>query len=459
MTSLAAIILDLNRNSQLIYFRRQYSLLATFIDTITLVTALFLPTSLRFTLFFFLINQCLFRDFTVDWAFVADSSDTAGRAQDTSLIFSQGILFHNNFFGTTDDTEHTVVEGRMGHLIVPRDFSTTTHSPYGFARAPWNINPSQYVTRYHSNCGVKGYGKGLDWPSCSNHFKMVHSPEYDNWDSYVWELSYGPHGPVHAWTGGVGGQCDTFAELDTLAELKGTSLAKALSTSLRSSAFNLLKFAWRELAIEMPATCSSDAPASECMWSCHGGADTVLETLLASSYLNKFPAEVWEDDIKDIVKKVMCETPFWPGEHLDAGSPLEASFWPVHPGLDRLTQYKALIQPFKDETWPNVNSTHTDVCSTLHYPHMHDGDSSSDPGADAVTAAPNCLGHHATDLTYWPSVSADATTGAYTKTYLTNGEVLSATSPSATYSAPYIYEHFEWSHCETHGITFKSVVG
>jgi hypothetical protein len=400
----------------------------------------------------------LVRDFTVDWAFVADASEAdANRALDTSLIFSEGALFQSNFFGATDDATHTVVRGRMGHLEVPRDFEAATHSPYGFLRAPWNINPSKYVTRYHSMCGVKAYGQGLAWPSCSEHFKMAHSSEYVTWDSYVWDLSYGPHGPVHAWSGGVGGQCGTFAELDTLAELKNTALAKALSTTVRASAFNLLKFAWRELTIEMPTACSADAPVSECMWSCHEGADTALETLLASTYLRSYPAEVWEDDIADIVKKIMCETPFWPGEHLDAGSPLEASFWPVHPGVDRLTQYKSLVQPFEDATWPYFNSTHTDVCSDLHYPHMHDGSSSANPGAHASTAAPSCQGHHATDLTYWPSVSVDAATGSYVKSYLTNGEVLSMTTPSASYGAPYVYEHFEWTHCAAHGVAFKAV--
>jgi hypothetical protein len=36
---------------------------------------------------------------------------------------------------------------------VTRDYGASTNSPRGFLRAPWNLNPSSHVTRYHSILG------------------------------------------------------------------------------------------------------------------------------------------------------------------------------------------------------------------------------------------------------------------------------------------------------------------
>ena len=58
-------------------------------------------------------------------------------------------LFTKYFFGATDSKIHSVTEGRFAFQEVPRSFEFAVHSPYGFLRAPWNINPSKYVTRYH----------------------------------------------------------------------------------------------------------------------------------------------------------------------------------------------------------------------------------------------------------------------------------------------------------------------
>ena len=40
------------------------------------------------------------------------------------------------------------------------------------------------------------------------------------------------------------------------------------------------------------------------------------------------------------------------GDHLESASPLDPSFWPVHPTLERLWQFKKMAGLFDDETWP-----------------------------------------------------------------------------------------------------------
>ena len=58
----------------------------------------------------------------------------------------------------------------------------------------------------------------------------------------------------------------------------------------------------------------------------------------------------------------------------------------------------------------------------------------------------------------------DAADGTYKKAHLTNEEVRAVVDPhvaadaeASSYAAPYIYEHFEWTHCEEVGVYFKDV--
>ena len=100
-----------------------------------------------------------------------------------------------------------------------------------FTLSPNLLNSIRYVTRYHDLCGIKGTGKGRDWPSCASHFRVSQSGSDKSWTEWVWALSYEPHGPVHTWVGGVGGQCDTFTSLVADAALKGAEAASMAEVS------------------------------------------------------------------------------------------------------------------------------------------------------------------------------------------------------------------------------------
>merc|ERR1719421_1197882 len=54
--------------------------------------------------------------------------------------------------------------------------------------------------------------------------------------------------------------------------------------------------------------------------------------------------------------KIFCETPFTPGEQIEAASPADVSFWPVHPTMDRLLQYKRMAQDFTNNYWGTSTS-------------------------------------------------------------------------------------------------------
>ena len=44
------------------------------------------------------------------------------------------------------------------------------------------------------------------WPSCKNHYALTF--QKSTWYDWIWDVAYDPHGPVHVWIGGMGGDCE-----------------------------------------------------------------------------------------------------------------------------------------------------------------------------------------------------------------------------------------------------------
>jgi hypothetical protein len=341
-----------------------------------------------------------------------------------SKMFTDSELFQDDFFGHTDSTTSHVESGRMAQMDIARDYNFEVNSCRGFLRAPWNINPSAKVTRFHSICGadeVTSDSKGLIWPTCAVHLATIEN--YDSWYDWSWNMGYVPHGPVHSWIGGVGGgTCDAaFSELVTKGYMPESNLAK-----FKVFAFTRLKTGWRDEVIETPKYCSEDAPVSEDI-----ETNSEAKTLLEGSGI--YEAEVGRDNFTAIAKAAFCTTPYWPGDMFEAASPAEASFWPIHPTVERLLVAKDLMQPFTDKDW--VTSTGSACLKTTTY----------------------CKGHNAYDLTFWKSTVKDSA-GTYRTVHLTNEEVRHAAMPATgAHSVPYIYAHFKWEHCEKVGVSYPKV--
>ena len=101
---------------------------------------------------------------------------------------------------------------------------------------------------------------------------------------------------------------------------------------------------------------------------------------------------------------------------MEAASPADVSFWPIHPTMERLLQYKMIVRPFTDLNWAN--------------------DASNDnlPGDGTTlceyTDESQCEGHHGYDITTFVTSSIDPNTGVVTNDYLTNGELLHSIDPN-----------------------------
>jgi len=348
-----------------------------------------------------------------------------------SKVFYESEIFSDEIFGKTDSSTSHVEEGRMAQMEIARDYDFEVKSSRGFLRAPWNINPSAKVTRFHSICGVdeiSSDSKALLWPTCAVHLSTINA--IDSWYDWSWNAGYAPHGPVHAWIGGAGGgNCDDeFSALVTDGYMNESKLV-----DFKINAFNRLKNAWRSEVIEVPKYCSEDAPVSECTWTC---VEDVEENVYAQAILSESgisQSETTPENYAKIAKAAFCTSHYWPGDMLEAASPAEASFWPIHPTMERLLVVKDIMQPFEDKKWLPSNGI---ICLSTS----------------------KCEGHNAGDLTFWKSTVKDTKTGAFKTVHLTNEEVRHAVTPATgAHSVPYIYAHFKWSHCDETGVEFPKV--
>merc|ERR1711918_59276 len=223
-------------------------------------------------------------------------------------------------------------------------------------------------------------------------------------------------------------------------------------------AFNVLKNIWREEVIETPKYCSANTPVSECSWICTedivDNTDVQGEMSLMgfSGPDNTLPSADNTPFYDIIVRTALCESVWWPGDHLEAASPVEASFWPIHPTIDRLLQYKDLATPFIVDAYGMMmkgeESGHdggiivdtTELCSDKYYQHGH-----------------TCYGHNPYDVTFFKTTHK-LSDGSYKQTHLTNWEVRQNQMVKGNYGLPYLYNHYEWKHCEeAFGIKFKAV--
>lgn len=111
-------------------------------------------------------------------------------------------LWTANWFGNSTGESHIVEEGRWAYqeAITDDDTNSFARNPYGWLRAPWNLNPSKHVTRFHKLCGVDSDINDR-WPSCANHH---HALKYiTDYGTYIPYTSYQAHGYVHALIGGT----------------------------------------------------------------------------------------------------------------------------------------------------------------------------------------------------------------------------------------------------------------
>merc|ERR1712070_73765 len=166
---------------------------------------------------------------------------------------------------------------------------------------------------------------------------------------------------------------------------------------------------WRSYMIEFPSFCSLDTPQHHCRGTCGQLAEAVEE-----------------ENQADVIKS-MCDSALGIGDQMESASPIDISFWPIHPNLERIWMVKKLSGTFTSEEWP-MNGT-------------------------SLGSGSDCYGHGPNDVLPFGDIFDSPGRRHYQN--LTNNELYAMMDPNND-QLPYLYDDFTLLHCEYYGFEFES---
>ena len=416
-------------------------------------------------------------DFTIEEAALRDASGDVAVAD---LLRTE--LWTDAYFGSAGLeglAGAPVADGLWGYAAVRGGAWNTTHNAFGLLRAPWNNNPIPFVTRSATQCGADS-SRSQRWPSCETHLASLRNTS--TFAAWAYDAMLAPHGPLHVLVGGTTG-CD--AEYDALKHLgvsnRDVESLKMLSFALTKNLYRLglracpekcvVKSGRRVLAAgdaaasdeastSDGAAASADEAsatprrldflykdasgrhdaASPCRCGCPALGAAVAAagngTALADAYLGYkvLPDPALRKTLREMaasadglrrvasVVHVLCEADVLVGDQLESASPVDISFWPIHPTLERLYHWKVLHYGFDDRAFPD------------------------DETASVYGGA--CAGHRSFDEVH---MDVDTLLSEGLEKTVTNAQLLEAFDPKSN-ALPFVYDAFRWDHCEARGV-------
>lgn len=354
-------------------------------------------------------------------------------------------VFSDDWFGEAapKNSLHTVTSGRWAYVPMRTeawDYSAYTNS-FGVMRGPWNNDPTPYVTRTDT---IAGYPNNLKPRGCGGFNKCL---RYNSWSNLAACLNTDAHGHIHELIGGsYGGDWDHREGSNTSYYYVGSEIFSEPYNLMHLALF-MSKDLWRNKLMTCPDYCAMDTPGSDCACTCDADildSQTPYETLYQSGALarlfffdmdkshmrRRFDSETnrteyylqnrtqaQQDHLWWALRKNLCSIGYT-GDMYSASSPNDVTFWVLHPTIERLWHW---IRHSSNET------TFSDVWSTS-----------------------TCSGHNANDVQPWTAELF----GLSDSSYLTNSELYDLMHP-ATGALPYVYDNFEWAHCEARGFSME----
>jgi hypothetical protein len=349
-------------------------------------------------------------------------------------------IFARDWFGDASPANelHTVTAGRFAYaptMANAREFSAVYNS-YGLLRAPWNNDPSPFVTR---SSQVYGLPNNMKPSGCNEYARVL---KFTNWIDFSRQLNSAAHGHIHET---VGGSWDhSFGRSvgpATPAVFTFAHMIQALS-----------KDVWRSGFLECPESCELNVPWEKCRCTCptekrQGMSDYDMlrasGVLASTSYFDadKHLIESFVDPtdgqvhyslqntttktageeaaIYSDLLRYVCD-PGHIGTMFQASSSNDVIFWVLHPTIDRLWHWKRLGDPQFVEDWPHNEGS--------------------------------CYGHNPEDLQPLKKglFGEKEAERSGTANYYRNSELYEQLHPENE-KLPYVYADFSWPHCEQLG--------
>ena len=244
---------------------------------------------------------------------------------DDMNLYKTSLLFSADWFGGVGGADGRIPDGRFKDLKIKADaaasgFSTTVNS-YGFLRAPWNQNPSEYITRFPSSNGVMSVV-----PTCETHYQAL---QLTDWYSFGFDIQYLPHGTVHTVWGGAAG-------IDIVSLMESWSMSTTQAEYVAAHIIFTQKNMWRAAYLTCPESCTV-GQEEPCVCTCpsldqilaDGNARDLLVTLSVDETILSDTAG---NDVSEQMLRLYCNefgsAPII-GEMLESAAPADPSFWPI----------------------------------------------------------------------------------------------------------------------------------
>lgn len=366
---------------------------------------------------------------------------TIDRAASTSTF--DAYVFQESMFGTlkgpteyywgwtysNDSLEDAKIQdGRWKGILVDKNTKyPDLKNSYGTVRGLWTLNPSPYVSRFVSHSPVL--------PACSSYYSWL---ELTDLGSFFYRANNDPHASTHGAIAAVYG-CDVMSEMTKGGYLKDDDA----QVDLCSQWGFLLKDLYRNNYITFKEGCSAKAPYGrndiDCGFVCNDDQYDDMPDYLESIFNSEWTSDGMHSSGWKAWRDFICSGDAYLvffGDHLDPSvSPSDPSFWVIHPTQERLMHAKYMAGGFDDETWPS-DPKNDYVCSLASCYEADYGDT------DYYTEC--CYGHYEFDQLL-DFVNGNKSAGYGPTTH----DLLKSTKPTSTdYNVVYIYDAFDWSHCD-----------
>jgi len=372
------------------------------------------------------------------WDFTVDAHEVMTKFDGNfNSVWKASDLFKDDWFGNYNDVTNTLDEGRWGGLLkVETDqWDAPLHNAYGMMRAPWSTSNCPLTQRFRQVAGTSVFGGFFGWPTCDSHYSFLQKSMAYDLTTFMHESGNSPHSPMHTILGGTVDLTNTFDRLETFMDPADVG-------TMRARSFHIPKTLWRIGFLSCPTNCDLETtPKEECVCSC-GSSEELRRKLsndetLMQAWYGATAGLKGDDYTKEEKKKFLeaiCGLDLLGGDQLEAASPLDLIFWPLHPTIERLVMWSWMNGAMAgDQHWPSPEEAYW-------------GD--TPPGAEPV-----CDGHGEFDVLMW-SLDMDDGSPGLKKTY-TNWEMYTMSNPATVeYSLPYVYADFIWNHCMDEGFDF-----
>lgn len=312
------------------------------------------------------------------WDFTIDAEEFA-----PPKSWDQSFLFSENWFGPNTEKSDTEkrVRGRFHDVKLMRNVSAHNHinptktNSYGFLTEQFNNNPSEYLTRSYSICGMRTTSYQL--PNCEV-LKGTFT-EFDSMVSFHSTTEFDLHISFHSV---LGGMWDCALDLDAEIKKKGDHFLRAF-TQASLDLMSLFVTGYYEGHYVCPGECALDVSFEDCrcedvelLKALEEDDETTLTDFFFTRVINLLGRATphlndlldWnsektmvyiegydEDEVYYIMKSILQLLSIIPklGQFASPlGSGSDPLFWPLHVNWERNWQYMRLDKKM-NSSWTN----------------------------------------------------------------------------------------------------------